>query len=212
MMKMRFVAFLLPFFLAITFLAATSAAQLKLNEILADPDSDWDADGEVNARADEWVEIINTGTIAVDLSLYRLSDESAATAFRFALSGTIAPGEARAFTGSEVVAWQNANGVSAYGLSLNNGGDTVYLYRISGADTSVADSFVYVTTQVADDRSVGRQPDGSEEWLIFDGLNPYSGGDYPVAAGCRPSPGALSSCPSPIEESTWGRVKSKYSR
>ena len=157
----RFVAFLLPFMIAFAALAPAGSAQVLLNEILADPASDWDNDGSVSSKLDEWVEVINTGgdrgrprgLPAVghlggdELSLCPVGDAGA--------------GATRLILGTEVVAWQNANGVSAFGLSLNNGGDTVYLYRIAGADTTAIDSYGYVTSQVADDRSVGRLPDGA---------------------------------------------------
>jgi hypothetical protein len=212
MMMKRFVAFLLLFFGALSSLAPAGAAQVKLNEMIADPSSDWDSDGLVNSKLDEWVEIINTSSNTVDLGVYRITDQSAGTAFRFALSGTIAPGQTRVIFGAEVVAWQNANSVSAYGLSLNNGGDTVYLYRIAGTDTTAIDSYAYATSQVADDRAIGRLPDGGETWVIFDALNPYKGSDYPVATGCLPSPGGFANCPAPTEASTWGNVKSKFSK
>jgi hypothetical protein len=211
MMTMRFVAFLIPFVLAIATLAPAGAAQVLLNEILADPNSDWDGDGAVNSKSDEWVEITNTGSTTVNLGDYRLSDLSAGMDFRFALSGNLGPGETRAFLGAEVVVWQEANGVSTFGLSLNNSGDTVYLYRIAGSDTSAVDSYAYGTNQVKDDRSVGRHPDGGAAWVIFDGMNPYTGSDYEVASGCRPSLGAIAACPTPTELSTWGRVKTRYS-
>jgi hypothetical protein len=196
---MRFVAFLLPFVFIFAALAPAGAAQVKLNEILADPNSDWDSDGSLSSKLDEWVEVINTGT------------STAGTAFRFALSGTLAPGETRVFYGSQVVAWQSSHGVSTLGLSLNNSGDTVTLYRITGSDTSLADSYAYATQQVQDDRAVGRLPDGSPDWMIFDALNAYSGSDYEVASGCSPSPGAKAGCPTPAKTSSWGRVKSQYS-
>jgi len=209
---MKFVAFLLLFLAALTSLVPDGAAQIKLNEILADPNSDWSGDGEVNSKLDEWVEIINDGAAAVDLSSFRISDLSAGTDFRFGLSGMLGPGETRVFYGADVVAWQTANGVSAFGLSLNNSGDTVYLYQVTAVDTSVVDSYPYATNQVKDDRSVGRYPDGGGTWAIFDGLNPYNGTDYPVASGCLPSPGAVSNCPTPVKTSSWGQVKSKYSK
>ena len=208
---MRFGAFLLPFLCVFAALAPAGAAQVKLNEILADPNSDWDNDGGVSSKLDEWVEVFNPGPTTVDLAAYRITDASAGTEFRFAPSGMLPPGETRVFYGSEVVAWQSANGVSTYGLSLNNSGDTVYLYRIAGTDTSVADSYTYATQQVQDDRAVGRLPDGDATWVIFDALNAYAGSDYPVASGCRPSPGAKAVCPTPAEMSSWGRVKAKYS-
>ena len=132
----RFVAFLLLFFGALSSLAPAGAAQVKLNEMIADPNSDWDGDGVVNSKLDEWVEIINTSSNTVDLGVYRITDLSAGKAFRFALSGTIAPGQTRVIFGAEVVAWQNANSVSAFGFSLNNGGDTGYLYR-RGSDPGI---------------------------------------------------------------------------
>ncbi len=209
---MKFVAFLLLFLAALTSLVPDGAAQIKLNEILADPNSDWSGDGEVNSKLDEWVEIINDGAAAVDLSAFRISDLSAGTDFRFGLSGMLGPGETRVFYGADVVAWQTANGVSAFGLSLNNSGDTVYLYQVTAVDTSVVDSYPYAANQVKDDRSVGRYPDGGGTWAIFDGLNPYNGTDYPVASGCLPSPGVVSNCPTPVKTSSWGQVKSKYSK
>lgn len=208
---MRYVAFLLLAFFALSFLAPDGAAQVKINEVLADPNTDWDSDGTTNSKLDEWVEVINTGSSSVDLSVYRITDESAGTNWRFALGGTLAAGEIRVYYGAEVVAWQTANGVSAFGLSLNNSGDKVYLYKIVGSDTTVADSYAYVTSEIADDRSVGRLPDGGASWVVFDALNPYTGSSPPVATGCMPSPGGSSGCSTPAKGATWGSVKSRYS-
>jgi len=206
---MRFVAVFFLSLCTLSFLAPAGAAQIRLNEFVADPASDWDGDGSVDSKLDEWVEVANTGTSSVDLSAYRLTDESAGTNYRFALSGTLAPGEVAVFYGSVVVAWQSANGVSAFGLSLNNAGDTVYLYELTVTDTTVADSFAYGGAELADDRALGRMPDGSGTWVVFDGLNPYSGTAFP-ATGCMPSPGEGVLCPTPVEASSWGRVKSLY--
>jgi hypothetical protein len=209
MMTMRYVAFLFVAIFALSSLAPEGAAQIRLNEILADPASDWDGDSVTGSKEDEWVEIANTGGSSVDLSAFRLTDLSAGTDFRFALSGTLGPGQVRVIFGSEVVAWQQANGVGAFGLSLNNSGDTVYLYSISGTDTSVVDSYAYATNQVKDDRAVGRMPNGTGAWVIFDGLNPYTGTEY-TATGCIPSPGSGTDCATPTQDMSWGRVKSQY--
>jgi hypothetical protein len=211
MKMMRYVAFLFLTCFVLAGFAPMGAAQIQLNEILADPNSDWDGSGAVDSKADEWLEITNVGDTPVDLGAYRITDESAGTDWRFALSGTLAPGEVRVFYGSAVVAWQQANGVSAFGLSLNNSGDTVYLYRVAGADTTVVDSYAYVTNEVKDDRSVGRLPNGTGAWVLFDALNPYTGTSPPVATGCMPSPGLPADChTTPTEVSTWGSVKSQY--
>ena len=194
---MRFVAFLLVVLIVLPIMASTGAAQIVINEFLADPASDWDQDGTTSAKLDEWLEIMNVGTSAVDLSRFRVSDASAGMDFRFALSGTLASGEVRVFFGSEVVAWQTANGVSAFGLSLNNGGDTVYLYEVAAGDTNTVDSYTYVANQGKDDRSAGRLPNGTGIWVLFDGLNPFAGTETIVSTGCLPSPGGMTACATP---------------
>ncbi|MFH1756334.1 MAG: lamin tail domain-containing protein [Candidatus Latescibacterota bacterium] len=206
---MKFVAFLCLLVLSCA-LAATCSAQICLNEILADPASDWNGDGEVDSKTDEWIEIMNTGSSNVDLASFRLSDLSGGYDWRFAFGGTLAPGEMRVVYGSEVVEWQSENGVSTYGLSLNNAGDTVFLYVLSAADTIVMDSYEYVSHEVVDDRSTGRKPDGMGSWAIFDGLNPYGGTKPPLGTGCNPSPGLPTACATPIEAITWGHVKSLF--
>jgi len=210
MMKMRYVAFLFVVLVALSSLAPAGVAQIRLNEILADPASDWDGDGTLSSKNDEWVEVVNTGASSVDLSAYRLTDLSGGTDFRFALSGTLAPGAVKVYYGADVVAWQSANGVGSFGLSLNNGGDTVFLYRIAGSDTSVVDSYAYSAAEVLDNRSAGRMPNGTGDWVCFDGLNPYTGTPPPMSTGCIPSPGAGTDCATPVEKASWGKVKSNY--
>jgi hypothetical protein len=207
---MKYVAFFLFCVLTVSAFANASVAQIRLNEILGDPATDWNGDGNVDSRLDEWVEIVNVGSSAVDLSSYRISDASAATDFRFGLSGMINPGETKVYYGSDVVAWQAANGVSQLGLSLNNNGDTVFLYLFNGTDAAVEDTRTYATAEVLDDRSTGRMPHGSGAWVIFDGLNPYTGTQPPTPTGCAPSPGGTPQCPTPTHSSTWGQIKALY--
>jgi hypothetical protein len=211
MMMMRCVAFILwGLFVSLTF--STSPAQIRLNEILADPASDWDGDGGVDARGDEWVEIMNVGGAPVDLDSYRLGDTSGRFVWRYAFSGVLGPGEVRVVYGSDAIDWQKGSGYPLFGLSLNNSGDTVFLYTIQGTDTAAVDQYGYAAFEVADDRSVGRQPDGTGSWVIHDALNPYGGSVPPPGTGCNPSPGVLSACITVLEKATWGTVKSSYSR
>lgn len=208
---MKYVAFFISCLLIVAVLASSGVAQVRLNEILGDPASDWNGDGTVDSKLDEWVEVINMGSSDVDLSSYRISDASAGTDFRFALSGTLGAGQVKVYFGSDVVAWQAANGVGQYGLSLNNSGDTITLYEVDGTNVTVADARTYVTAEVANDRSTGRLPSGSGDWVIFDALNPYGGAQPPVPTGCQPSPGTAPPCASlPVESSTWGKVKALY--
>jgi hypothetical protein len=190
-------------------LAQTCAAQVRVNEILADPGFDWNGDGTVSSRDDEWVEIVNAGTAPVVLDGYRLTDAASAT-FRFGFTGTLSPGSVLVVYGNESVAWESANGQSAVGLSLNNAGDTVQLWRVVGPDTLLADSYTYASFEVLDDRSTGRMPDGGSTWALFDARTPYTGTTPPLGTGCPPTPGGSNACPTAVESAAWGSIKQLY--
>jgi hypothetical protein len=213
---MRNVAFFVAISVAIMslfcFPAAECSAELLLNEILADPASDWDGDGSVGSRADEWVEVINAGSSSIDLSDYRLGDLSGGYEWRYGFNGSLAPGEVVLVYGSAAQVWQSEHGFSAVGLSLNNAGDTVFLYRIDAADTTVVDSYAYQTHEVADDRSAGRTSPAPGEWVIFDALNPYTGDNPPLGNGCVPTPALANECTPevPVKGATWGAIKHRY--
>lgn len=190
--------------------AQACLGQVRINEIVADPASDWDGDGTVNFKNDEWVEIVNVGSSSVALDDLRLSDAS--NAFHFGFSGTLSSGATRVVLGSESVAWETAEGVSTVGLSLNNGGDSVRLWQLSGSDTLLVDEYTYASHEVVDDRSTARVPDGTGDWVLFDALNPYTGETPPLGLGCPPTPGEPNACPTAVEPRTWGRVKALFSR
>jgi hypothetical protein len=63
---MKYVAFFLLSLLVVVSFAPASVAQIRLNEILADPGTDWNGDGTVDSKLDEWVEIVNTSVSQVD--------------------------------------------------------------------------------------------------------------------------------------------------
>ena len=189
--------------------AQPCAGQLRINEVLADPGRDWNGDGTVSYRDDEWVEIVNAGPTPVVLDDYRLSD-GGTRVLRYGFSGTLPSGGVQLVLGSASVAWETANGLSSVGLSLNNAGDTVNLWHLSGADTLLADSYTYVAFEVVDDRSTARMPDGADTWRLFDGLNPYTGTVPPLGTGCPPTPGGSNHCPTALEPQAWGAVKQLY--
>jgi len=191
--------------------AAESSAQVLVNEILADPASDWDGDGAVLAKNDEWVEVINAGSSTVDMSAYRLGDLSGGYSWRYGFSGTLAPGAVIVVYGSLSLAWEAATGYGSAGSSLNNTGDTVVLYKLEGSDTLVADSRGYLSHEVLDDRSTGRSKNSLEEWRVFDALNPYTGTNPPLGTGCVPTPGRVNDCGFvPVEAVTWGAIKEMF--
>jgi len=185
--------------------AGPAVAQVVLNEVMADPASDWspsDGDEEYHAVQDEWIEILNMGAAPVDITGWRLRDAASDSSWRFGFDGPLAAGAYRVVYGNEAYAWEDAHGYPRYGLSLNNGGDTIELVRPDGV---VVDVLVYDGAQVSDDWSIGRLPDGVGGWDVFDGLGPAD----PPITGIGPSPGTVNVA-SPVESSGWGRIKALY--
>ena len=178
-----------------------------LSEILASPARDWNGDGAFDARKDEWAEIANLGAGPVDLSAYRLAD--ADSTIRYEFSGLLPAGSVALVLGSVAEDQQRALGRTVTGLSLNNAGDTIYLFRLDGSDTVAVDSRKYGSIEGASDRSVGRMgADGT--WVLFDGLNKYTGSGEPKGNGCYPTPGGTNGCPSSGIGTTWGKIKALY--
>jgi hypothetical protein len=169
---------------------AFQSTSARINELLPAPASDWDGDLEADSKQDEWLEIVNTGALVVDLSqLFLLNGEARAVVYGF--SGTLAPGEHVVVYGRDAVGWESDNGHSSIGLSLNNSGDVLRLAEISGPDTAVVDSMTYTSSQVGYDVAVGRLPDGSGLWTLLDHLRPMGG------AGLDPTPGRSNSSDAP---------------
>lgn len=190
-------------------LSAPARAGLVLNEFLAGPSSDWNGSGEFSSRDDEWVEVVNDGGGTLDISAYFLTDAGDTPRFRF--SGSLAAGARLVVYGSDAYDWERAEGFPAFGLSLGNSGDEVKLWQIVGPDTTLVDNYAYPAHAAAADRAVGRSPDATGGWGLFDGLNPYTGSSDPQGTGCVPTPGQSNECSTtPTRETTWGRIKATY--
>jgi len=191
-----------------------AAAAIVINELLADPARDWNGDATVDARDDEWIEVLNTGPAPEDLTAYWVRDD-AAGAPRLNLFGILEPGATAVFYGSQALAWQAEVGQTAAGLSLNNSGDRVVLLRtVPGTDPVLledVDVVDYGDHVAEDDRSCGWSLDRTQ-WVLFDGLLPYGGSLEPVATGCAPTPGAPNHCESSVgaEDTSFGGLKADY--
>ena len=185
-------------------------AQIVINEFLADPARDWDGDGAVSSRDDEWVEIINLGQSAVELAGYRLSDGAGRPVWRYEFAGVLEPGGVRIVYGSDSSAWEEANDFPVYGLSLNNSGDCVRLCRIEGVDTSTVDSCSYTEAATRDDRAPGRVSGAPETWIIFDAWNPCPESCIPPGSGCYPTPGSRNICATATDSRSWSAIKGMY--
>ena len=196
---------------AVAFRFAPARAQaplgLALNEVLAGPARDWNGDGAFDARKDEWAEIWNAGAAPLDLGVYRLADGD--STIRYEFSGVLPAGAVALVLGSAAEDQQRALGRTVTGLSLNNAGDTVLLFRVEGSDTVLVDSRRYGSIEGASDRSVGRIGDAGT-WVLFDGLNKYTGTGEPKGSGCNPTPGGSNGCPSDAIGTTWGKIKALY--
>lgn len=191
----------------------TAHAELMINEFLADPARDWNGDGEVDPKLDEWVEVFNPGPDPVMLTGYWLRD-GLGDEPHLNLFGSLAAGEVAVFYGHHAVAWQTENGGGSSGLSLNNGGDSIQLLRTNEANPDqldVVDSYTYVDHVADDDRAGGRYPDGAI-WCLFDGLNAYEGDLEPQGTGCEPTPGVVNDCHggTPVETVGWSEVKQPF--
>jgi len=187
-------------------------AALCINEIMADPASDWDGDGAYDYKDDEWVELYNPGPGHVNLGEFALSDDDGLWTYGFEDGDVLAAGEAIVIYGSQSVAWQQEHGFPAYGFKMSNDGDTVILWQVAGGDTVLVDSHTFNTYEADDDRSTGRYPDGTGEWQIFDALNPYGGSTPPLGNGLQPTPGLanVGGQPGEVERCTWSVLKSLF--
>ena len=177
-----------------------------INEIMADPASDWspsDGNEEYGSLEDEWIEIFNAGAEPVDITGWRLRDAVSDSSWRYGFEGVLESGDFIVIYGNEAYDWEGLNGLPRNGLSMNNSGDTMTL--VESDLTTVVDEVSYESFQVLDDRSYGRLPDGGIEWAVFDALNPMD----PPATGMPPTPGEPNAG-SPVGLVAWGRIKALY--
>ena len=140
---------------------------LVANEYLADPSDgltgDANGDGTRDAAEDEFVEIVNNGTAALDIGLFTISD---ATQVRFTIPAgkIIPPGEAAIIFGGGTPTGSfgncTANGLvfaaGGGGLSLNNGGDTITVKDNLGATVA---TLTFGSTEGSANQSITRSPD-----------------------------------------------------
>jgi len=208
------VLFLLCLVMAVFWLSPQARADLIINEIMGDPNRDWDGDGAFNYRQDEWIEVMNNGLVAEDLSNYWLRDTTGDD-LHLQLSGILQAGQVAAFYGSDALAWQQEQGHSIVGFSINNSGDTMELLKTvpdqNGSSLVLVHTVSVQDHEAEDDRSSGWNSE-TGQWEMNDALNPYSGGFEPQGNDCQPSPGELNVCVPlvPVEPTSWDALKSQY--
>jgi hypothetical protein len=159
-----------------------AAPILVINEFLPRPGHDWNNDGAVNVY-DEFIEVMNAGTVNVTLSGYKLDDyeqdaDGKVISNGFTLPGiTLKPGEKAVFYASQT------------GILLSDSGDTVRLLRAS--NNAVLDGYTYPIVKSLD-VSICRLTDGYGSWLErcfpTPGLpNALTGEQFPSASDGEPA-------------------------
>ena len=197
--------------LAHAIVGVASAQPLRISEVLSAPLSDWDGDGEVDSVNDEWFEIVNVTNETISLAHLYMRDGTG-EAYHYGFSGTLIPGQARVVTGTMAKVWQAANNAGSSGLSLNNTGDRVELWRDDPDATPILVDVIQVPPHAAaPDRSIALDL-VTGAYVLHDGLNPYNGSLFPGGNGCPPSPGVAGTCDAqvPVSDESWGKLKEAF--
>lgn len=139
---------------------------LYINEFLASNDL---CNTDENGEYDDWIEIYNPGPEAVDVGgMYISDDNTNPTVWQIP---TTAPDTTTIQPGGFLLLWadkQTGQGVLHVNLKLSSGGEDVVLSAPNG--TTVIDSYTYSAQTT--DVSMGRNPDGSDNWVTFDTPTP----------------------------------------
>lgn len=166
--------------LALLMSVGNADAAIVINEILADPGTaagDSNCDGTIDTVQDEFIEFVNSGPNAADISGWTVND-GVGLKHTFPAGTTLAAGQAVVVWGGgtptmtaaqpAIGPWcKNLTGVrlqtaSAGTLGLNNSGDTVTLFNATG--TSVA-TYTY-GAEANFDQSINRDPDLSANAMV----------------------------------------------
>lgn len=156
---------------------------LVINELLTDPPSGYDAngDGDANYATDEFVELVNAGETAIDLSGATLSD-GVGVRLVFPDGTVMAPGSALVVFGGGTPTgdFGGATVLTAPALiQLNNDGDTITI-RNAGGDILAGAS--YDSLLGGQNQAIVRavEGDGDSEWVFH-----ASVGEGPASPGTR---------------------------
>jgi hypothetical protein len=161
-----------------------------INELLADPGSVVDAngDGVFSSTNDEFIEFVNTDSVSFDLTGYTVEDSGSVTYTFGAI--TIPAGGSVVIFGGGIPTGIPGITDTASGLSLNNSGDTVYL---KNADGTIITTYTY-GSEANSDESIGRSSDLTGVFVKHETIS-----SNPVSA----SPGRYNTTGEPFSTNTW---------
>ena len=146
--------------------------ELYINELMADNET---AHSDEQGEFDDWVEIYNAESHAVDLAGYWVTDGNE----DLWQIPTGSPGETTVSAGGYLVVWfdkDEEDGPMHVEAKLDDEGEEVFLYapdRVQLVD--------YCRFELQyDDVSYGRYPDGGPEWVFFANHTPVASNQAPV--------------------------------
>ena len=169
---------------AVTF---TVLSTIGINEYLADPPGsaatdligDANGDGTRSSSDDEFIEVVNRTSAAINVGGYAIRDADAVR-FTFPAGTTIPAGEAAVVFGGGHPAGEfgsaAANGLvftATSTLSLNNGGDTISLLD---ATSQIVETITYTSTEGGANQSINRNPEIFGTTFVTHSSIPASGG------------------------------------
>lgn len=143
---------------------SNGTGQLLVNEIMADNDSAYQDPDEAGAYED-WFEVYNPGTAAVDMSgMYITDNTNNPTKWKVPTGVTIPAGGRLVFMADS----EAAQGSRHTSWSLSADGEVVAIYGTDG--TTLIDSYTFGPQQT--DVAIGRTTDGAASWSIFKPATP----------------------------------------
>lgn len=143
---------------------SNGTGQLLVNEIMADNDSVYQDPDEAGAYED-WFEVYNPGTAAVDMSgMYITDNTNNPTKWKVPAGVTIPAGGRLVFMADS----EAAQGSRHTSWSLSADGEVVAIYGTDG--TTLIDSYTFGPQQT--DVAIGRTTDGAAGWSLFKPATP----------------------------------------
>lgn len=150
------VAVIVSFSIPPEMVTADQSRHVVINEVLPNPESDWNEDEESSDASDEFVELYNPTSSDVNISCWVLDDTEGYSAPFTIPECTILPAKGFiTFFSSDT------------GIQLDNGGDEV---RFFNRCDELIDSYEY--TYSVRDVSYTRSPAGSDSWITSDAPTP----------------------------------------
>ena len=148
------------FIFSLTLFSLSVSANVFINEIMPSPSNvDWDLSGTASS-SDEWIELYNNGTQAVNLSGWILNDTLGTSTTNFVVPSNYALLQPNDFT---VFYKAKIGSTFATQITLDTNGDTINLYDNTNG---LIDAMTY-SSNPGSDVAFGRISDGTD---IFDNL------------------------------------------